>query len=246
MPKILKPAGVIRSNATVPIPDVILEASASVLESCEEEPALNRKLEETELPPLQTVHRTIIKEVVREAPPPSREELGRIFKEEIDKICKEAGQQARYEALTQEKKRIDACLEEIEQELNEMRVLQEQFFERYAQELKYFAIEVAEKMILEKIREDDKILQKMVMQLISREQGANWLRIELSDRLSGLIEQMKSELAKSEQSRVSIVPVAAPEDTCRAVTELGTTVATISVQADALRKEFSEADKSEL
>ena len=245
MPKILKPAGVIRSNATVPIPDVILEAPTSGLEPCEEEPALDRKLEKT-LPPLQAVHRTIVKEVGRKAPPPSREELRRIFKEEIDEICKEAGRQARYEALTQERERIDACLEEIEQELSDMRALQEQFFARYAQELKYFAIEVAEKMILEKIREDDKILQKMVMQLISREQETNWLRIELSDRLSGLIEQMKSELAKSEQFKVSIVPVAAPEDTCRAVTELGTTVATISVQADTLRKEFLEADKSEL
>lgn len=246
MPKVLKPAGVIRSNATVPIPDVLIDAPISASESCEEDPASDNELEKSEDYPDQDVPRTIIKEIVRETPPPSREELGQIFKDEIDEICKDAAEKAYYEALAREKEKIRACIEGVKQQLDEMQVLQDQFFTRYVQELKYFAIEVAEKMILEKIRDDDKILRKLVMQLISREQNTNWLRIELSDRLVSLIEQLKFELAQSEQSKVSVSPVAAPEDTCRAITENGTTIATISVQADALRKEFSEADKSEL
>ena len=106
------------------------------------------------------------------------------------------------------------------------------------------AVDIAEKMLLEKINMDDAVLKRLVLQNLKNVKTAEWISVELSERLVGLVDSVKKELDAAEfKGRVSVSAVAEKEDTCRVTTEDGTVVSTISVQADNLRKAFREAEK---
>ena len=116
----------------------------------------------------------------------------------------------------------------------------------YARNLKYLSVEVAEKFVGEKIDESDHTLQKLVMNTISKVKNANWLTVELSERMIQLISYMKEELQKPEyHGRAEVIPVSALEDTVRVTTDTGTLDATVSVQADNLRDLFHSMDAAD-
>jgi hypothetical protein len=96
--------------------------------------------------------------------------------------------------------------------------------EQYSGELKYMAVDIAEKMLLEKIDTDETILQKLVFQNLRNIKNAQWISVELSERLIGLADSIKKEIEMSEfKGKASVFTVAGPEDTVpRITTEEGT------------------------
>ena len=89
------------------------------------------------------------------------------------------------------------------------------------------------------------VLEKLVLKTVS-ESPLRVLKVEVSNHLTKLVEHLKEELIKPEyRGQAMITPVEAPPDTCRVVTESGATVATVSVQAENLRRAFSEADSAD-
>jgi len=245
LPEVIKTNYFIHNDIKVKIPDIDFrpQKPAETLPPVVKEiiPELKKQVE----PPKPEI-RTVIKEIYRDPEPLTREDIERIYAQEIQEICREAEVKAYSDALAEKEEEIENCIGEVEKLLDEIRSSQGRYMENYVRELKYFAIEVAEKMILEKINEDDSILNKMIMQAVAGVKNTQWLRVEVSDRLSNLTEFLKSELSKPEyRGLASVLPVAAPEDTCRVCTESGSTIATVSVQAENLRKAFSEMDESD-
>ncbi|MEA4896245.1 MAG: hypothetical protein VB064_13445, partial [Oscillospiraceae bacterium] len=177
-----------------------------------------------------------------------KEALALIYKKELEALSKAAAeaaaQSAYFDALNKKKSELKECISDVQRLLNQLTQKQEDFIEQYTNELKYMAIEIAEKMILEKISADDAILQKLVMQNVRAVKSAEWISVELSERLVGLVDYVKRELETPEfKARTSVYAVPENADTCRVTTEEGTIVSTISVQANNLRKAFKEADK---
>jgi len=174
---------------------------------------------------------------------PTREELAEFYRDELNAIALEVEIKAYSDALQSKKEELQASIDSISQKINEMEELQKNFLEDYEKKLKFFAIDIAEKLVCKKISDDDLFLSELVTKTLSECKGTNWLTLEVSDALQGLVEVAKAELSKPEYRGVAEVkPIACADDTCVVSTETGAVVATISVQADNLRLAFREAE----
>ena len=191
----------------------------------------------------------ISKEVEEEITPPKildREELQEIYARELKELTASVAQQAYFDALNKKKAEIRDCINGVQELMDEMVRTHKQFIEDYTSELKYMAVDIAEKMILEKISEDDLILHRLILQTMSTVKNAEWINVEISERLVGLVDSLKKELEKPEYNgRAFVIPVAGSDSICRVVTNEGAIVSTIEVQADNLRKAFKEFEQME-
>lgn len=175
---------------------------------------------------------------------PRKEVLSKIYKAELEELAQSVAEYAYFDALNKKKCELKGCISEVQRLLDELIQEHENFIEQYTHELKYMAVEIAEKMILEKISIDDAILQKLVLQNIKAVKSAEWISVELSEQLTSMVDFVRQELDKQEyRGRTSVHPIPNEPDICRITTEDGTTVSTISVQANNMRKAFREADK---
>ena len=174
---------------------------------------------------------------------PTREELAEFYRDELNAIALEVEIKAYSDALQSKKEELQESIDNISEKINEMEELQKNFLEDYEKKLKFFAIDIAEKLVCKKISDDDLFLSELVTKTLSECKGTNWLTLEVSDALQGLVEVAKAELSKPEYRGVAEVkPIACADDTCVVSTETGAVVATISVQADNLRLAFREAE----
>ena len=174
---------------------------------------------------------------------PTREELAEFYRDELNAIALEVEIKSYSDALQSKKVELQQSIDSISQKINEMEELQKAYLEEYEKKLKIFAIDIAEKLVCKKISDDDLFLSELVTKTVSECKGTNWLTLEVSDALQGLVEVAKAELSKPEYRGVAEVkPIACADDTCVVSTETGAVVATISVQADNLRLAFREAE----
>ncbi len=229
------------TSDSVKIPDVDFELPRVTIEEQEELPPEEAFMEFT---PASF-------EVIEEQPEepqeklvyPTREELAEFYRDELNAIALEVEIKAYSDALQSKKTELQQSIDSISQKINEMEELQKAYLNDYEKKLKFFAIDIAEKLVCKKISEDDLYLQELVTKTVSECKGTNWLTLEVSDSLAGLVEAAKGELSKPEYRGVAEVkPIACADDTCVVSTETGAVVATISVQADNLRLAFREAE----
>lgn len=253
MPNIIKPRGPVGPRSSVQIPAASTKVHVPKPAPDAPNPDDVEELVETPQAVLDADATTYFSTPVVEEPvvpipayAPQRltkEEIAELYQAEIAQICKAAEERAYLDAITQKKMELRECIIQVNQCIADMQASQEEYMVHYVRELKNMAIEIAEKMILTKLEEDDMVLQKLVMQLVSGMKSSNWLRVEISERLVNLVDFLKNELEKPEyHGRASVYPTACMDDTCRVSTEEGTTVATISVQAESLRQAFAEED----
>jgi len=175
---------------------------------------------------------------------PRKETLSKIYKVELEELAQSVAEYAYFDALNKKKCELKGCISEVQRLLDELIQAHEDFIEQYTNELKYMAVDIAEKMILEKISVDDSILQKLVLQNIKAVKSSEWISVELSEQLTSLVDFVRKELDKQEyRGRTNVIPIPNEPDICRVTTEDGTTVSTISVQANNMRKAFRKADK---
>jgi len=173
-----------------------------------------------------------------------KDTLAVIYKKELEALTQSAVEHAYFDALNKKKNELKDCISSAQRILDELIQKHEEYMAQYTNELKYMAIEIAEKMILEKISIDDAILKKLVLKNIKSVKNAEWINCELSERLVGLVDLINKELEMPEyKGKTSVVADADADDTCRITTGAGTIISTITVQADNLRKAFTEADK---
>ena len=240
MSDIFRTYNYVADSASVKIPDVDFELPRVTIEEQEELPPEEAFLEftpesfevieESEEPQEKLVY-------------PTREELAEFYRDELNAIALEVEIKAYSDALQSKKAELQQSIDSISQKINEMEELQKAYLDDYEKKLKFFAIDIAEKLVCRKISEDDLFLQELVTKTVSECKGTNWLTLEVSDALAGLVEAAKVELSKPEYRGVAEVkPVACVDDTCVVSTETGAVVATISVQADNLRLAFREAE----
>ena len=176
----------------------------------------------------------------------SRAEMKDLYRSEFNAMCEEEALRAYAEARARKAGELKQCIIEVEERMQELEDQQRTYMAEYARNLKYLSVEVAEKFVGEKIDESDHTLPRHVMNTISKAKNANWLTVELSERMIQLISYMKEELQKPEyHGRAEVIPVSALEDTVRVTTDTGTLDATVSVQADNLRDLFHSMDAAD-
>ncbi len=227
-------------QGSVKIPDVDFELPRVTIEEQEELPPEEAFMEftpesfETAEEPEEPQEKLVY---------PTREELAEFYRDELNAIALEVEIKAYSDALQSKKAELQASIDSISQKINEMEELQKAYLQDYEKKLKFFAIDIAEKLVCKKISDDDLFLSELVTKTVSECKGTNWLTLEVSDALANLVEVAKAELSKPEYRGVAEVkPIACADDTCVVSTETGAVVATISVQADNLRLAFREAE----
>jgi flagellar biosynthesis/type III secretory pathway protein FliH len=229
------------TSDSVKIPDVDFELPRVTIEEQEELPPEEAFMEFT--PESFEVIEEPQEEPQEKLVYPTREELAEFYRDELNAIALEVEIKAYSDALQSKKAELQQSIDSISQKINEMEELQKAYLNDYEKKLKFFAIDIAEKLVCKKISEDDLYLQELVTKTVSECKGTNWLTLEVSDSLAGLVEAAKVELSKPEYRGVAEVkPIACADDTCVVSTETGAVVATISVQADNLRLAFREAE----
>lgn len=232
---VLKKQEFVNTDDYVKIPDVVFDEPVTELELELEDFGNDDDVAEEEIVEEQ--------ESKEEYVYPTREEIASYYQAELDEVCKQVSQKAYCDAIDKKSEELQACIQKVETKLEEMQQLQEQFLSQYSEELKYFALDIAQKLIQDKIDNDDMTLKKLVLQTVNNVKGISWLKVEISDELSNLVDFIKKELSKEEYHGVAeVVAGDFPKDTCRVITDNGATVATISVQADNLRGAFEEEE----
>lgn len=245
MPEIFKTRQFVETGDTVVIPDVVLpipEPESPPEPECPPDPQCPPEEFQSDGGDEHAEELPIFQEP---SPPPEPEplttqELAALYADELEALRQEARNQAYADALRQKKGELKECVEHVERLLDQLQDDQRQYMARYAEELRYMAVEIAEKIMLTSIDADGMSLAPLVLQSVASVRNAKWLSVELSERLVELVEYIKRELEKEPyRGLAEVVPIAAPPDTCRVVTEDGVLVSTVSVQTKNLKEAFS-------
>lgn len=200
--------------------------------------------EEEEPPAQEALEEPAEEEPAEELPPPlTRQQIEEQNAALLEEVCSRAAAKAYSEALLEKRGELKSCISEVGRSLEQIGRLHDEFIEAYTRQLRFMAVDIAEKIMLQKIEEDDMALSRLVMQAVNTVKNAQWITVEVSERLTALVDYIKGELEGAAfHGKASVQPKACPDDTCRVETENGTLVATVSVQAKNLRAAFAAND----
>lgn len=124
----------------------------------------------------------------------------------------EEGQQQAFAQTTQD---IIGCIRGIEQTLARLESAQAGFITGYEQDLKWTALEIAQKILMDTIVADDTRLVPLVMAAVNSASGAPWMTVEISEHMAGLLTQLQHKInSLSDTGRINLRLVDAPPDTC--------------------------------
>lgn len=175
---------------------------------------------------------------------------------EKDRILSEAGVKAQqitaeaynegsYNGFKEKTALLDNLALYISHSIEEIKREKNQFFEEYAKELKHLSIEICEKVISQKIEDDDMIMYGVIKDAVRYARETKWIKADVSSKLSGYIDSLEKELQESGQSVEFILSESVHKDTCILNTSDGVIVATLSEQIKNLRDFLNTIDKGD-
>lgn len=181
-----------------------------------------------------------------EPEPLTEDELRELYRPQWEQMRTIAEQRAYTDTATEYRGRLEQCIQQMDDHLQEMDRLHQSFIEQYAVELKHLAVDIAEKWVCTRLENEDELLESLVMQSISKVKDAKWMKIELSDQMVQLSETIQGELDRSEfAGKAQTTTGNNSIDTCVIHTNAGELDASIHTQADNTRKAFTAIDQSE-
>ena len=156
--------------------------------------------------------------------------------------------EVREEALRQElvgrRAEINGVLQDMDNRMRNLEQSHAAFMREYAEELKYMALDIAERLLRNEIDGDKRALESMVLQLVSEVKNASWITVEVSGRVDGLADNLRAQLSMAEQGiPIYVEAKDVPPDSVRVETEEGAMDATISLQLKQIREAFMRAEE---
>ena len=174
------------------------------------------------------------------------EELERQTREHQDTLRlqrEDARNRAYQEALQESKDMLTEALSGLEQGIRYIEQSYVEFVQEFTEELKYMALDIAERILRREINENIQALDQLALQVVSEVKNTSWINVEITDQIAGLAEHLKTQLSRAEQGMtIAVDEKEAPPDTLRIVTEEGIIDATLSVQLRQLREAFVKAE----
>lgn len=158
-------------------------------------------------------------------------------KEQAAALCEQAREQGYTEALEQHAEAMKAALDGVSALMEELSTRQQRYFKEYGEQLEDLAITVAEKLLAHTIEADPGQMADLVMQAVTSLKTEDWITVELSDQMAGLIEQIQTQYAAYLSRRpVEFAAKEAPPGSCVVQTATGITDASIATQLGNLRR----------
>ena len=261
LPKVIKPAGLVASDEVYRIPD---SAPLSPPLSPEEEPEETALRDTPEAPQereseeererrlaeehrkreefLETQARLKADEAARQILLGAEAERERLLAEaEIEAAgLREEAKRAAYEAVYQEKRQvIEERLSELDRLMGQLQKDQAEFLRQYEEGLSALALEIAQKLLDESILQHKELMKPLVQKAVSTVKNAEWISVQVSDRLPGLAEELKAELAgRPGFPPVDVLAADAAPGSCVVHTPEGVVDASVPVQLENLKSVF--------
>ena len=170
-----------------------------------------------------------------------REQLRELYRPQWEQAKTIAQQHAYQDVMNEYRPALENCIQEMNQHLARLDEVHDRFIERFGAELKYLAVDIAEKWILQRIPANDDLLEQMVMQAVNTVKDCKWMDVQLSEQMVGLSEKIQKQLASPEyggRARVSLHKT--DSGSCVIQTEAGELDVSVSTQAQQLKKLFRE------
>lgn len=239
-----------------PVPEEIVleEFSEEILE--EEEPVSDEsvsELYESELEKLQIEREAIIKQAQTEAA-----QIIEAARAESQQMIDDAAEQSRTvmaaaledgyrDGVRAKQEEIDACMLKMNQYLSELKIDQEEYFDEYASELKFTALEIAEKIVAQKLETDENVIIPLVRSAVKTLREVNWIKVEVSDKLKNAAAELETVLSEAKSSQSIEVELRRDADagTCVVHTAEGVIVASVLQQIENIREYFGQYKESD-
>lgn len=267
MRKVFKPENIVKEDRTVKIPDLEFKNTISAeTESKEETNALteevyNKMLEKVlnensgriGRQKLRAAHdRDVIihnakleaQKILSEA----EEEKNSILEEAraaAEQIKTDAYDEGLKKGISEKSELIENLSQYLSHSIEKLKQDEIEYFEEYARQLKYIAIEIAEKIIYQKISEDDMTMYNLVKNAVRSVRDVSWVKAEVSEQLAGYADSLEKELCESGQNVEISINEDAPIDECIVNTPEGIIVASVSAQLENLKDYINRQDKGE-
>jgi flagellar biosynthesis/type III secretory pathway protein FliH len=237
---VIKQGQVAKSDQVVLIPDIQIQ-----------KPKVQEQAEEPSEPQIS------FEELYAQTVSGARQEAERISKEilklahsEHDVLIKQAeedAQRIRAEAYReglergrQEKREeLRTAIENTNRAIQQIELENVQYMHLYEEELKNLAVDVASRILRKRITPDGHELAELVKAAINSVKDADWITVELSERMPGLLSFLESELKES-RTNAEIVAKDLPEDTCIVKTSDGNIDASVTTQLRNVKEYFDQ------
>lgn len=246
LPKIIKSADFFNSEDVVLVPgDDNVEDMENQLpdEELEEEATDDQQISQTEENAerekseiiLEKVQEEKTQEISRKILQNAREERERIIqsaRSEADKLRDEAYKNAYNDALKEKTSEIESLLDELKGLMNALSHEQQQFFDEYEKGVMELSVEIAEKVVKSSVAQNAKLMSDLVREAVSTVRNADWISIEISNRLPQLTECLRNELSTETgfPQATEIITKDIPEGSCVIRTPNGVVDASVSEQ----------------
>lgn len=166
-----------------------------------------------------------------------REKILEQAQQEALEIRQDAWNTGYQEAISKKEAEITNCIAQVEQLMQQLEEDHKSFIQQYEEGLNDLAIEIAEKVLKEAVHETGDLMVSLVKDAVSAVRNANWISIQVSDKLPGLVDTLKRELSDTQSLRHAVEVSAGefPEDTCIVQTPEGVLDASVSEQINNLK-----------
>lgn len=135
--------------------------------------------------------------------------------------------------------KIIACTNALEMMIGYVEGELSGFLTEHESNLKWLALEVVEKILQVKLEEDDSIMLNIVTEVIEKVKKSDWVKVQLSNKAIGLIDNLKHIIAP----HVEITTAPLPLGTCIVDTPSGILDVSILTQLENLKEYFSQPGK---
>lgn len=240
LPSVIKQGQVAKSDQVVLIPDIQIQ-----------KPKAQEQAEEPSEPQIsfEELYAQTVSEARQEAERISKEIL-KLAHSEHDVLIKQAeedAQRIRAEAYReglergrQEKREeLRTAIENTNRAIQQIELENVQYMHLYEEELKNLAVDVASRILRKRITPDGHELAELVKAAINSVKDADWITVELSERMPGLLSFLESELKES-RTNAEIVAKDLPEDTCIVKTSDGNIDASVTTQLRNVKEYFDQ------
>lgn len=239
-----------------PAPEELTSDEVSDIPAEEEETVQDEavsELYESELEKLQIEREAIIKQAQTEAA-----QIIEAARAESQQMIDDAAEQSRTvmaaaledgyrDGVRTKQEEIDSCMLKINQYLSELKIDQEEYFDEYASELKFTALEIAEKIVAQKLETDENVIIPLVRSAVKTLREVNWIKVEVSDKLKNAAAELESVLSEAKSSQSIEVELRRDADagTCVVHTAEGVIVASVLQQIENIREYFGQYKESD-
>ena len=151
------------------------------------------------------------------------------------------------EGVRAKQEEIEDCLLQLNQSVAELKINQEEYFDEYADELRLTALEVAEKVLAQKLEVDESVIIPLARSAVKTLREVNWIKVEISDKMRNVAAELERVISEAKPNQRIEVEVRrdAPEGTCVVSTAEGVIVASVLQQIKNIREYFESYKDSE-